>query len=95
MSKRKTIVWLGILVAILPFLGFPAAWKSAVYFISGVLIVVNSYQLNKHQVARNRRIGRKINPGTAPQPDETPTAQQEKGTPIVSDITPPYISSKK
>ncbi|MEK7581915.1 MAG: hypothetical protein AAB488_01130 [Patescibacteria group bacterium] len=59
MSKRKTILWLGLLVAILPFLGFPSAWKPVIYFISGLLIAVNSYQLSKHKMMRSRRAERK------------------------------------
>lgn len=59
MPKRRTILWLGILVAVMPFLGFPSAWKTVVYVASGVLIAINSYQLNKHKIIRGKRAERK------------------------------------
>ncbi|MEK7662178.1 MAG: hypothetical protein AAB355_01590 [Patescibacteria group bacterium] len=55
MSKRRTILWLGVLVAVLPFLGFPSAWKTIAYVASGILIAINSYQLNKHKIIRSSK----------------------------------------
>ena len=63
-------MWLGVLVAVLPLLGFPATWKSVVYFISGALIAVNSYQLSKHKIMRSRRAERKHRENiTSPTPE--------------------------
>mgnify|MGYP001560265761 FL=1 len=59
MSKRKTILWLGILVALLPFLGLPSSWKTAIFFVSGILIAWNSFQLNKHRQAKRIKQERK------------------------------------
>ena len=86
MSKRKTILWLGILVAILPLLGFPASWKSVVFFISGVLIAVNSYQLNKHKAVRGRRPEKRKHENDSSR--EKQSVPQEVKTNISSDITP-------
>ena len=51
MSKYKAIFFLGIWVAILPFLGFPGSWKRALALISGAGIAYIGYQLNKEKTA--------------------------------------------
>ena len=61
MSKRKTVLWLSILIAMMPFLGFPLAWKTVFYFVSGLFIAVNSYQINKHKAIRGRRVSKPKN----------------------------------
>ena len=95
MSKRKTVLWLGVLVAGLPFLGFPAGWKSVVYFISGVLIAVNSYQLSKHKVMRSRRAERKHRENIAtPAPEISSTPEEVKASQI-SDVVPPAEVKKE
>lgn len=38
MSKKRTIILLGILTAILPLTGFPGAWRSFFTFVFGVTI---------------------------------------------------------
>ena len=38
MSKNGIIILLGILVVIIPFLGFPGAWKTFFIVISGLVI---------------------------------------------------------
>lgn len=59
-SKRKTILWLGVAIALMPFLGFPSGWKTIFYLISGTLIAWNSYQLNRHnKQTKHRRRGEK------------------------------------
>jgi len=76
-------MWLGVLVAVLPLLGFPATWKSVVYFISGALIAVNSYQLSKHKIMRSRRAERKHRENiTSPTPESF-------SVPQMPDIIPP------
>ena len=42
MTTNKIIVLLGLVVAAMPFLGFPHAWEDAVFITSGVLIVALS-----------------------------------------------------
>lgn len=77
-------MWLGVLVAVLPLLGFPAGWKSVVFFISGVLIAVNSYQLSKHKVMRSRRAERGNKGNTLTQ--ESSSTREEVKTSQISDI---------
>lgn len=72
MSKRKLILWLGVLVAVLPFLGLPASWKTVIFLISGVSIAWNSHQLHKHKVVRPRRAAKK--PVKAAVADNAPVA---------------------
>lgn len=59
MSKRKTMLFLGILVAVMPFLGIPSSWKTVVYLLSGIFIAWNSYQINKHKAVRTRRAAKR------------------------------------
>ncbi len=39
MSKDAMITMLGVWVAVLPFLGFPGKWRTALLFLTGLLIV--------------------------------------------------------
>ena len=48
-------MWLGIAIALMPFLGFPSSWKTAFYLISGIFIAYNTYQLGKHARRESRR----------------------------------------
>lgn len=59
MSKRKTILWLGIATAVMPFLGFPSLWKTVFYLAAGTLIAYNAYQVGKHTRVRESRTSRK------------------------------------
>ncbi len=52
MSKQKAIFFLGIWVAILPFLGFPGLWKRVLALISGAGIAYIGYLLNKERTSR-------------------------------------------
>lgn len=40
MSYIKTNAFIGFLVLIMPFLGFPDSWKSVIYFILGLLLII-------------------------------------------------------
>jgi len=40
MSRRSLIIFLGIFVALLPFLGFPLDWHSSILIGAGALIVL-------------------------------------------------------
>lgn len=53
MSKQKAIFFLGIWVAILPFLGFPGSWKRVLALISGAGIAYLAYLLNKEKVMQS------------------------------------------
>ncbi len=45
MSKRTTIITLGIFVALMPFLGFPGVAKTIFFVIVGLTLVVIGYLL--------------------------------------------------
>jgi len=40
MSKKSTIILLGILVFLAPFTGFPSSWKFIFYIIAGLLVAI-------------------------------------------------------
>lgn len=43
MSKRKTVVILALLVAVVPKMGFPQGWEDAFYIFAGLLIALLAY----------------------------------------------------
>ncbi len=45
MSKRTTIITLGIFVAIMPFLGFPGTAKAVFFVIAGLVFAIIGYLL--------------------------------------------------
>ena len=51
MSNRRIIFILGVWVAILPFLGFPASWKQVLFVLSGLTLIGFSYYIeeSKHR----------------------------------------------
>ena len=40
MSRNKTILLIGILTVLMPFLGFPSTWKTVFYIIFGVILII-------------------------------------------------------
>jgi len=47
MTKARILLFLGIWVAVLPFLGFPSLWKNLLFVFSGLVLVYFSYALYK------------------------------------------------
>ncbi len=47
MQKAYILLFLGIWVAILSYLGFPASWKQVLFVISGLAIIYISFLLYK------------------------------------------------
>ena len=45
MIKARILLFLGIWVAVLPYLGFPSSWKDILFTISGLGLVYLSYML--------------------------------------------------
>ncbi|MCX6718955.1 MAG: hypothetical protein NTZ38_01085 [Candidatus Taylorbacteria bacterium] len=45
MSKRQSLMLLGLLIIIVPFMGFPSSWDSVILFISGLAIIAIAYSL--------------------------------------------------
>jgi len=57
MSKETAVITLGFLVIIMPFLGFPEAWRTGFIFIFGVALVVVGFFLRTEFMARRRKEG--------------------------------------
>ena len=47
MSALKTILWLSVLVAVLPFLGLPQSFDNVLSVLSGAVIFILSFLLRK------------------------------------------------
>jgi len=45
MSKRTTVITLGIFVAIMPFLGFPGVVRTFFFVLAGLIIAAIGYSL--------------------------------------------------
>ena len=49
MRKAKTILLLGIWIAILPYLGFPSLWKNILFALTGLVLIYQSFVLYQNQ----------------------------------------------
>lgn len=38
----KLLLWIGVVVIILPFLGVPSSWKEIILFLAGMILVAQS-----------------------------------------------------
>lgn len=56
MSKNSAIIGLGILVAILPFSGFPIATKEIIFIVAGLIIAIIGYFSNVQYCANCKRV---------------------------------------
>jgi hypothetical protein len=54
MSKNTFHTAIGILIFIMPFLGFPASWKTSFYVLVGLIMIVIG--LNSHLKGRQYRV---------------------------------------
>jgi hypothetical protein len=52
MRKERTLLVLGVLVSILPFLGFPDNWRVFLFVITGLSIIYLAYLFYKEAKAR-------------------------------------------
>ena len=52
--KMRTILILGIWVAILPYLGFPASWKDILFTLTGLGLIYISFLLYKEYQKGNK-----------------------------------------
>lgn len=53
-TKNRTILILGIFIALMPFLGFPYPYEEGLYIVTGLSVATLSYLL-----ARHKRVNRK------------------------------------
>jgi hypothetical protein len=45
-SRNKINLLIGILVAAMPFLGFPAQWKTIFYVVAGAILIISAVLLH-------------------------------------------------
>jgi TRAP-type C4-dicarboxylate transport system permease small subunit len=55
MSKRQWLIIFGVIVAILPFLGFPSSWIAVLSVIIGILIVFIAYRIQPNSISKNSK----------------------------------------
>ena len=48
MKHSRTIIILGIVVTVVPFLGFPSSWKTVIFAVLGVAIAAFGYRMFLH-----------------------------------------------
>jgi predicted membrane metal-binding protein len=62
MSKKGIIIMLGVLVALMPFLGFPHAWESLFQIVFGLAIVLLSVwsTIDKHLTLKAKAQKRQV-----------------------------------
>ncbi|MFA7315341.1 MAG: hypothetical protein WC059_00870 [Candidatus Paceibacterota bacterium] len=60
MRKERTLLFLGIWVTILPFLGFPNMWRSIFFVITGFSLIYLSYLFYKQTRAREPKDDNKM-----------------------------------
>lgn len=53
MSKERVLIALGVFTAVLPFLGFPRAWKTILFLLTGVCVATLAYLLRKELLQNN------------------------------------------
>jgi hypothetical protein len=90
MSKRQTLMALGICVIILPFLGFPGFWERILILAVGVIIVGVAYSMRpqtKPSVSSNIPYVEHKNSFVAPKviPAEKPVSQEAPASEIPPD----------
>lgn len=70
MKHVKTILSLGVLVAVVPFLGFPSSWKNFIFAALGLLISFFAYRVllmyTHERTVRNESYEESVMPGTLP-----------------------------
>jgi hypothetical protein len=52
MSKEMTIIVLGVWVAIVPYLGIPGTWRTAILLLSGLGIAIVGFLLRGESIGR-------------------------------------------
>lgn len=55
MSSRQVIIILGILIILLPFLGFNSNWDMVISILTGLLIIILSYRLSPIKKSKTKQ----------------------------------------
>jgi len=77
MKHTKTIIALGIVVALLPFLGFPSSWKTVILAFLGLTIATLSFRLLSFSSRENASASTSVEDSN----------QQQNGSVQISEIT--------
>ena len=62
MSRESTLILLGILVALTPFVGLPLLWRAILLPIFGALVVLIGITLRAHKLARKNDLPETASP---------------------------------
>lgn len=54
MSKEVTVIVLGVWVAIVPYLGIPGTWRTAILLLSGLGIAIVGFLLRGESIGRTQ-----------------------------------------
>jgi hypothetical protein len=73
MSKRQTLIILGIWVIVLPFLGFPGNWDRIILCASGLIIAAIAYSLRLQGQPKKPSNMPYVEHKNEPAPPSTPT----------------------
>ena len=79
MSKRQVLIIIGILVALIPFLGFPSTWDQIITLVLGFIIIAVAYR---------------IKPGVSSRPPRDMSYIEHKNKPIQSNDTTPIVGNE-
>ncbi len=82
--KNGTII-IGILIAVMPFVGIPGSWKTPLYFLLGSAVAALSYQMIYKKKAHPSRHGTRklrVHEGIIPEQEleQQPTEQPREDT---------------
>ena len=55
MRKARTFLFLGVWVAVLPYLGFPHSWKNILFSLSGLFLAYLGYILQHDEKLQERK----------------------------------------
>lgn len=56
MKKERTLLFVGIWVALLPHLGFPESWRKILFLLTGLFIVFISYVMYRRKVKERMKL---------------------------------------
>lgn len=77
MSKEMTVIALGVLVVITPYLGVPGSWKTVILVLAGLAIAGAGFLLRGESLARG--VGRGSGDHFVENEAPTPTHRHDQG----------------
>lgn len=87
---KNTISILGLVIAVLPFLGFPGSFKAPAFFLLGLGVAYLSFEEHRHKRRPHaiRRVNRKQKGAVSLSVNETGKEQKDGGVVITSLVEP-------